>query len=48
MAEKKVIELEIKDNVKSLRSQLKEAQAEVAKLADIYGTTSKEAANAAS
>ena len=47
MAEKKVIELEIKDNVKSLRAQLKEAQAEVAKLADIYGTTSKEAANAA-
>lgn len=47
MAEKRVIELEIKDNVKSLKTQYKEAVQEVQRLADTYGTTSKEAANAA-
>lgn len=47
MAEKKVIELEVKNNLGSLKSQLREAQAEVAKLSEQFGVTSKEAANAA-
>lgn len=47
MAEKKIIELEVKNNLGSLKSQLREAQAEVAKLSDQFGVTSKEAANAA-
>ena len=47
MAEKRTIELEIKDNSKSLKAQLKEAQAEVQRLADTYGATSKEAVEAA-
>ncbi|NBU46477.1 MAG: hypothetical protein EBS34_03360 [Flavobacteriales bacterium] len=47
MAEKRVIELEIQDNVKSLKTQYKEAIQEVQRLADTYGTTSKEAAEAA-
>lgn len=47
MAEKRTIELEIKDNTKSLKAQLKEAQAEVAALADKYGATSQQAVNAA-
>ena len=47
MAEKRTIELEIKDNSKSLKAQLKEAQAEVAALADKYGATSEQAVIAA-
>lgn len=48
MAEKKVIELEIKtDSVKSLKAQLREAQEEVAQLSEKFGATSKEAINAA-
>jgi hypothetical protein len=47
MAEKKIIELEVKNNLGSLKSQLREAQAEVAKLSEQFGVTSKEAANAA-
>ena len=47
MAEKRVIELEIQDNVKSLKTQYKEAVQEVQRLANTYGTTSKEAAEAA-
>jgi hypothetical protein len=47
MAEKRTIELEITDNSKSLKAQLKEAQAEVQKLADTYGATSKQAVEAA-
>lgn len=47
MAEKRTIELEIKDNSKSLKAQLREAQAEVAALADKYGATSEQAVNAA-
>ena len=47
MAETRTVNLEIKDNVKSLKTQYKEAIQEVQKLADTYGNTSKEAANAA-
>jgi len=54
MAEKKTIELEIKSNLgdaeKSLgglKSQLRQAQAEVASLSDKFGAASKEAVNAA-
>jgi enamine deaminase RidA (YjgF/YER057c/UK114 family) len=47
MAEKKVIEIEIKDNSKSLKAQYKEAVLEVQKLADAFGETSVEVANAA-
>lgn len=49
MAEKKVIEVEIKGegNVQSLKSQLREATQEVAKLSDKYGATSKQAIDAA-
>jgi hypothetical protein len=47
MAEKKIIELEVKNNLGSLKSQLREAQAEVAKLSEQFGVTSKEAAEAA-
>lgn len=47
MAEKVEIDVEIKDNVKSLKAQYKEAVAEVQKLAGVYGETSKEVANAA-
>ena len=47
MAEKRTIELEITDNSKSLKAQLKEAQAEVQKLADKYGATSQQAVEAA-
>lgn len=47
MAEKRTIELEIKDNSKSLKAQLREAQAEVAALADKYGATSEQAVIAA-
>jgi hypothetical protein len=47
MAETRTVNLEIKDNVKSLKTQYKEAVQEVQRLADTYGTTSREAANAA-
>lgn len=47
MAETRTINLEIKDNVKSLKTQYREAIQEVQRLADTYGTTSKEAAEAA-
>ena len=48
MAEKKVIELEVKaESVGSLKSELRKAQAEVAELAEKFGATSKEAINAA-
>jgi hypothetical protein len=48
MAEKKVIELEIKtESLGSLKSQLRQAQAEVAELSAKFGATSQEAINAA-
>jgi hypothetical protein len=54
MAEKKTIELEVKSNLGdaekslgSLKSQLRQAQAEVGALSDKFGATSKEAVNAA-
>jgi hypothetical protein len=48
MAEKKVIELEIKtESVGSLKQQLREAQAAVSELSEKFGATSKEAINAA-
>jgi hypothetical protein len=48
MAEKKVIELEVKtESLKPLKAQLREAQAEVAALAEKFGATSKEAVQAA-
>jgi hypothetical protein len=47
MAEKVNIELEIKDNVKSLKAQLREAQNEVTALSEKFGATSKEAVQAA-
>ena len=48
MAEKKTIELEIKtDSVKSLRTQLREAQNEVQILSEKFGATSREATEAA-
>lgn len=47
MAEKVEIDLEIKDNVQSLKSQLREAQNEVTTLAEKFGATSKEAIQAA-
>jgi hypothetical protein len=48
MAEKKVIELEVKtESLKPLKAQLREAQAEVAALAEKFGATSQEAVNAA-
>ena len=47
MAEKKVIELEVKTNAQSLKSQLKEAQNEVQALSDKFGATSAQAINAA-
>jgi hypothetical protein len=48
MAEKKVIELEVKtDSVKSLKAQLREAQNEVTALSEKFGATSQEAINAA-
>jgi uncharacterized protein involved in exopolysaccharide biosynthesis len=45
MAEKKVIELEVKTNAQSLKSQLKEAQQEVQALSDKFGATSAQAIN---
>lgn len=47
MAEKKVIELEVTTNLKSLKSQLKEAQNQVAELSDKFGATSEQAIKAA-
>lgn len=46
MAEKKVIEIEIQDNSKTLKQQYKEAVLEVQKLADAFGATSIEVQNA--
>lgn len=47
MAEKRTVELEIKDNSKSLKAQYKEAVAELQKVSAQYGETSKQAINAA-
>jgi len=47
MAEKKVIEIDIETNVSSLKSELRQAQAEVASLSEKFGATSREAAEAA-
>ena len=47
MAETKTINLEVQNNLGSLKSQLREAQAEVAALSEKFGTTSREAAEAA-
>jgi hypothetical protein len=47
MAEKKVIELEVKTNAQSLKSQLREAQNEVQALSDKFGAASAQAINAA-
>lgn len=47
MAETKTINLDIQSNLGSLRSQLRQAQAEVAALSDKFGATSREAAEAA-
>lgn len=47
MAEKKTIELDVQSNLGSLKSQLREAQADVAAMADKFGATSREAAEAA-
>lgn len=47
MAEKKVIELEVKTNAQSLKAQLREAQQDVQTLSDKFGATSKEAITAA-
>jgi hypothetical protein len=45
--EKKVIEIEVKDNSKNLKQQYKEAVLEVQKLAQAFGETSVEVQNAA-
>jgi len=48
MAEKRTIELEVKESgFKSLKAQLREAQADVAALSEKFGVTSKEATDAA-
>lgn len=47
MAETKTINLEVQSNLGSLKSQLRQAQAEVAALSDKFGATSREAAEAA-
>jgi len=47
MAEKKVIELDLQTNLGSLKSQLKQAQADVQILSEKFGDTSKEAIAAA-
>lgn len=47
MAEKKVIELEVKDNLGNLKQQLKQAQIEVQTLSDKFGATSAQAVEAA-
>jgi len=47
MAETKTINLEVDTNLGSLKSQLRQAQAQVAALSDQFGVTSKQAAEAA-
>jgi hypothetical protein len=47
MAQTVTVNLEVKDNTKSLKAQLKEAQMEVQTLADKYGATSQQAVEAA-
>ena len=47
MAEKRTIELEVKDNVKSLKAQYKEAVVELQRVSAAYGETSQEAIRAA-
>jgi len=47
MAEKKVIELEVKSNLGSLKSQLREAQNDVNQLSEKFGATSQQAIQAA-
>lgn len=47
MAEKRVIELEIQDNSKTLKQQYKEAVVELQRVAEAYGETSQQAAEAA-
>ena len=47
MAEKKVIELEVKENLGNLKQQLKQAQVEVQTLSDKFGATSAQAVEAA-
>jgi hypothetical protein len=47
MAEKRQIEVEIKDNTQSLKSQYREALAELQKVTEQYGATSEEAVKAA-
>lgn len=47
MAEKKVIELEVKDNLGNLKQQLKQAQVEVQTLSEKFGATSAQAVEAA-
>ena len=47
MAETKTINLDIETNLGSLKSQLREAQAEVAAMAEKFGVTSQQAAEAA-
>jgi len=47
MAQTVTVNLEVKDNTKSLKAQLKEAQMEVQTLADKYGATSAQATQAA-
>lgn len=47
MAEKRAIELEIRDNSKTLKQQYKEAVVELQRVAEAYGETSQQAAEAA-
>ena len=47
MAETKTINLDVQTNLGSLKSQLREAQAQVAALSEQFGATSREAAEAA-
>lgn len=47
MAETKTINLDVQSNLGSLKSQLRQAQAEVAALSEQFGATSREAAEAA-
>lgn len=47
MAETKTINLQVETNIGSLKSQLREAQAEVAAMAEKFGVTSQQAADAA-
>lgn len=47
MADKKIIELEIKDNSKSLKAQFAEAKKELQAMAAEYGENSKQAIQAA-